>query len=119
MTSRSSISTNPADWRSDRWSRRDATALGPAKTARRWSRFDKPGVTCTVKKAVRPPGRSNRLHALSTESFAVSQHRTSAVANRWKSHTSAAMVTADRLSIPRKHRSLAMAASIGGRSHAR
>jgi hypothetical protein len=41
-----------------------------------------------------------------------------AVANRWKSHTSAAMVTADRESIPRKHRSLATGSSRGGREHA-
>ncbi len=41
-----------------------------------------------------------------------------AVANRWKSHTSAAMVTAERESIPRKHRSFVTAASSGGRVQA-
>jgi hypothetical protein len=38
--------------------------------ARRYSDAVRPGATKIVTKAMRPPGRSNRRQALSTESFA-------------------------------------------------
>ena len=75
-----------------------ATALGPAAPARRRAAGDRPGASKIVEKPRRPPGRNSRLHALSTESLARSQHSTSVwtIASKlwaWKGSALAAAAT--------------------------
>lgn len=77
VTSVTSISVNPARRSRSHGSPSERTARGPTLTARRCARFERPGVVKIVRNAVRPPSRRSRRHALSTESLAVSQHRTS------------------------------------------
>ena len=103
VKSTSSTWTNPAARTSSACSRSEETARGPRSTARRWSRFDSPRGTKIVKKAERPPDLSNRRHALSTESLAVSHQRTSV----W---TTASKVTG------RNGRRLAVATTVSDRS---
>jgi hypothetical protein len=76
---------NSAEPSKRRWSLRMATARGPAARARRRAVGGNPGASKIVVKAMRPPRRRSRLHALSTESLALvgGEERLHAAVLKW------------------------------------